>query len=193
MNKKAAVLAYPSSNNLGDYIQSIAAKQLLREQEVVELDRDNLDSYSGDPVKLVMNGWFMEAPTHWPPSEQIQPLFISFHLNPTAQNGMLTEKGIAYLKRHQPIGCRDLHTQAVLESKGIQTFFSGCLTLSLKRTAFVNPKKRRKGIVVISPLERLLPEPQTFRLNTTNGLFNILIQTLKFPIRYIQYKRQCLI
>ena len=189
MNKKAAVLAYPNSNNLGDYIQSIAAKQLLREQEVVELDRDNLDSYSGDPVKLVMNGWFMEVPTHWPPSEQIQPLFISFHLNPTAQNGMLTEKGITYLKRYQPIGCRDLHTQAVLESKGIQCFFSGCLTLSLKRTAFVNPKKRRRGIVVISPLERLLPDPQTFRLNTTNGLFNILIQTLKFPIRYIQYKR----
>ena len=82
MNKKAAVLAYPNSNNLGDYIQSIAAKQLLREEEVVELDRDNLDSYSGDPIKLVMNGWFMEAPSHWPPSEQIQPLFISFHLNP---------------------------------------------------------------------------------------------------------------
>ena len=98
MNKKAAVLAYPNSNNLGDYTQSIAAKLLLREQEVVELDRDNLDSYSGDPVKLVMNGWFMEEPTHWPPSEQIQPLFISFHLNPTAQNGMLTEKGIAYLR-----------------------------------------------------------------------------------------------
>jgi len=189
MNKKAAVLAYPNSNNLGDYIQSIAAKQLIKEEEIIELDRDCLDDYTEQPVKLIMNGWFMEAPSHWPPSAQINPLFISFHLNPTAEKGMLNEKGIAYLKAHQPIGCRDLHTQRVLERKGIKTFFSACLTLSLKRTDYVNPKKERKGIVVISPLERLLPEPQTFRRTKTNGLFNILVQTLKFPFKYIRYRK----
>ena len=189
MNRKPAVLAYPNSNNLGDYIQSIAAKQLIGDDKIAELDRDHLDQYAGDKVSLVMNGWFMEKPSNWPPSPQINPLFLSFHLNPTAEKVMLSEKGITYFKTHQPIGCRDLHTQRVLESKGIKTFFSACMTLSLKRSAFTTPKKGRKGIVVISPLERLLPESQTFRLTKTNGFLNIFVQTLKFPLKYIKYRK----
>lgn len=189
MTRKASVLAYPNSNNLGDYIQSIAANQLICKEDIIRLDRDHLNIYFGERVKLLMNGWFMESSTHWPPSNQITPLFISFHLNPTAEKGMLTQKGIAYFKAHEPIGCRDLHTQRILESKGIKTYFSACLTLSLKRTDFVNLKKKRKGVVVISPMERLLPELQTLSITKSNGLSNILIQILKFPLKYFYYRK----
>ena len=78
MNKTFGVLAYPHSNNLGDFIQSLAAEQWLKGKKVVALDRDYLHNYVGQPVYLVMNGWFMEKPDNWPPSDQIIPLFISF-------------------------------------------------------------------------------------------------------------------
>ena len=40
MNKTLAVLSYPNSNNLGDFIQSEAVKQYFKNQIVQELDRD---------------------------------------------------------------------------------------------------------------------------------------------------------
>ena len=185
---KPAILAYPDSNNLGDYIQSIAAKQWIHSDHILGLDRDRLNIYNGPSVKLVMNGWFMEEPLNWPPSNKIIPLFLSFHLNPSAQKEMLTPQGIKYLKAHQPIGCRDKYTQKTLEEKGVKTYFSACLTLGLKRNLYIAPQTIRKGILVISPMERLLPEPKTFSLTQTNNFFNVLIQALKFPFKYFQYK-----
>ena len=185
---KSAILAYPDSNNLGDYIQSIAAKQWIPSDHILGLDRDRLNTYIGPSVKLVMNGWFMEAPLNWPPSNKIIPLFLSFHLNPSAQKEMLTPQGIKYLKAHQPIGCRDIHTQKTLEERGIKTYFSACLTLGLNRNLFITPQTIRKGILVISPMERLLPEPKALSLTQTNNFFNVLTQALKFPFKYFQYK-----
>lgn len=183
MNKTFGVLAYPHSNNLGDFIQSLAAEQWLKGKKVVALDRDYLHNYVGQPVYLVMNGWFMEKPDNWPPSDQIIPLFISFHLNPTARKGMLDVKGIAYLKKHQPIGCRDNYTQKLLESHGIKTYFSACLTLSLNRNEYVHQNQKREGIFVISPLERLNPE----RDPVPKGIISKMMQALKKPQKRKRY------
>jgi len=158
MTKALAVLSYPNSNNLGDFVQSIAAQKWAGAETTSALNRDQLHRYDGPKVNLIMNGWFMEAPYHWPPSEQISPLFISFHLNPTAKKGMLTPHGISYFKKHQPIGCRDHYTQNLLSGYGIKTYYSGCLTLTLKRGDFLKKNHTRKGIYVISPMERLNPE-----------------------------------
>jgi hypothetical protein len=114
MSKSPAVLSYPNSNNLGDFIQSLAAKQVLNKIKTFDIDRDKLNAYKGEKAALIMNGWFMEKPKNWPPSEQIDPLFISFHLNPTAKKGMLNKNGISYLKRNEPIGCRDHYTRKLL-------------------------------------------------------------------------------
>ena len=156
MNKIFAVLSYPNSNNLGDFIQSEAAKQFFKNQIIQELDRDQLHIYKGPKVFVFMNGWFMEKPANWPPSENINPIFLSFHLNPTSKKKMLTETGINYLKKFQPIGCRDTYTQKILSNCGIETYFSACLTLTLKRYNFVPKNTKRQGILVISPMERLI-------------------------------------
>ena len=129
MNNKKAVLSYPMSNNLGDYIQSIATKELIG-KNLTEVDRENLHIYNGPKVSLIMNGWFMQNSNNWPPSNNIIPFFISFHINPVAKNNLLSKKGIEYFKKHEPIGCRDLYTQSILEKKGIKAYFSGCLTLT---------------------------------------------------------------
>jgi len=116
--------------NVGDNIQSLAAKQFLPQVDAY-VDRENMANYSDVPVKLIMNGWFIHNTQNWIPNDKISPLFVSFHMNNTAAPFMLTPEGINYLKKHEPIGCRDQFTADLLMEKGIEAHFTGCLTLTL--------------------------------------------------------------
>jgi Polysaccharide pyruvyl transferase len=119
--------------NEGDYIQSIAAAQFLPEIEAMA-SRERLDTYSGDLLSIILNGWFMHEPQHWPPSEKIDPLFVSFHINKPYARQMLSAQGVAYLKEMEPIGCRDYYTMKILQEQGIEAYYTGCLTLTLDDT-----------------------------------------------------------
>ena len=143
---KKGIISYTHSNNLGDYIQALAAEEYLG-GELMHFDRDSLHQDPGEPYQLLVNGWFMEQPTHWPPHPHFIPLFISFHLNPTAEKDMLTPAGVEYLRRHQPIGCRDYYTQNTLSQKGIETYFSACITLGLSKK-----KNKEKQAVSKAPI-----------------------------------------
>jgi hypothetical protein len=68
----------------------------------------------------------------WPPSDDIIPLLVSFHITPSAEK-ILNPKGIAFLKKHEPVGCRDNRTKELLQQNEIRAYFSGCLTLTLGR------------------------------------------------------------
>ncbi len=91
---KKGIISYTHSNNLGDYIQALAAEEYLR-GELMHFDRDSLHQDPGEPYQLLVNGWFMEQPTHWPPHPHFIPLFISYHLNPTVEKEMLTPAGVS--------------------------------------------------------------------------------------------------
>ncbi|WP_034039884.1 polysaccharide pyruvyl transferase family protein [Wocania ichthyoenteri] len=136
--------------NVGDNIQSLAAKQFLPQTDLL-LNREKLADYKGEKAKLIMNGWFTHNIHNWVPSEDIDPLFVSFHMNNTAAPFMLSDKGIAYLKKHQPIGCRDQFTADTLKSKGIDAYFSGCLTLTLDSYK-VDDSERGNDIYIVDPL-----------------------------------------
>lgn len=139
---KKGLLIYKAKRirkNIGDYIQSIAAEQYTG-RDVVFVEREHTHEYTGEPLQLIMNGWFMHIPENWPPSENIVPLLTSVHINPDISGKMLGEKGMAYLKKHGPVGCRDKGTERLLKSKGIPAYFSGCLTLTLGKTYKHNPK-----------------------------------------------------
>lgn len=118
--------------NVGDYIQSLAARQFLPRVDQY-VNRERLDEYGGPGIKLIMNGWFMHQPEHWPPSPNVTPLFVSFHLTKRAAAMVLTERGVAYLKKYR-VGARDTFTLKVLQEKGIDSYFSNCLTLTLGRS-----------------------------------------------------------
>ncbi len=131
-----------ASINLGDEIQSLAAKQFLPRVDCM-LDRDGVESWRLDrPTKIILNGWFKHRPEEWPPKDSnVTPLFISFHIADDYDSSvdLLTgEKAISYYKKHAPIGCRDLHTMKLLRAKGVEAYFSGCLTLTLR-----NPFSKR--------------------------------------------------
>ena len=129
--KKYGVLAVNSEQqvNIGDYVQSMAPAQFFN--DYVFIERENLDAYQGGDVKMIMNGWYMHNPTNWPPSEKITPLFVSFHLNILAKQDLLSERSISYFKKHEPIGCRDHFSAQLLNEKGVNAYFSGCMTLTL--------------------------------------------------------------
>ncbi len=137
---KEGVLVYQTNKesnifNIGDYIQSLAAMQFCNNDNVIYINRECLDQYSGDEVKLIMNGWFMHSPMNWPPSNKITPLFVAFHLNKLVVSELLdNKKSLEYFREHQPIGCRDRYTESLLREKGIEAYFSGCLTLTLGLT-----------------------------------------------------------
>jgi len=121
---------YSKNYNVGDNIQSLAAKQFLPKVDSF-LDRERLAEYKGEKIKLIMNGWFTHNLNDWLPSDDIIPLFVSFHVNDSAAKFILNEKGVSYLKKHEPIGCRDQFTVDLLKDKGVAAYFTGCLTLTL--------------------------------------------------------------
>ena len=58
---REALLKYDFTDNglnIGDYIQSLAVKQFLSNQDPILISREALNEYEGEQVKLIMNGWF---------------------------------------------------------------------------------------------------------------------------------------
>jgi hypothetical protein len=177
------LLRYEESYNLGDEIQSIAARQFLPQVDFL-VDRNTgqhvpfSESYmetTFNKIKTIYNGWFDGQYCHWPPPANIEPLFVSFHINETDHSTdslytFLDHKKIPfksitsyvdYLKSYEPIGCRDLHTLDLLTKNGISAYFSGCMTLTLS-----NPfHTRNEEILVIDShilcknlYEKIIPE-----------------------------------
>lgn len=119
--------------NIGDHIQSCAAEQYLPRVNTY-VGRDNLNSDIPSEAKIIMNGWFTDAPYNWPPNPKLKPLFVSFHLQPSSAKIILSkQENIDYLKSHEPIGCRDYKTVRLLEEKDIKAYFSFCLTATLDK------------------------------------------------------------
>ncbi len=167
--------------NVGDNIQSLAARQFLPQVDQL-LNRERLGDYKGDKIKLIMNGWFTHNIHNWVPSDDVDPLFVSFHINNTAAPYMLSEKGIAYLKKHEPIGCRDQFSADTLKAKGIDAYFTGCLTLTLDSYK-VDDSQRGDDIYIVDPLysyptwEKVTYDWKAFLRSVQNGkLFRLADQ-----------------
>jgi len=162
---KFALLSY-STNNLGDEIQSIAARQFLPQTDFF-VDRDDWTtsgSTAAEAAKIILNGWFTHNPEKWPPPPFLSPCLISLHITrerykPTTLTDpsvtLLENQNLDYLRRHQPVGGRDLWTASLLKQHGVESYFSGCLTLALGAGA---TRERRDFICAVD-----LPE-QTYRI-----------------------------
>ena len=77
---KYGLLVHGTSGNVGDAIQSLAAHRFLPRVDCL-VEREQLGAIaSAGPIKLIMNGWWMKCPEHWPPPPNVIPLFVSFHV-----------------------------------------------------------------------------------------------------------------
>lgn len=135
----------PSDVNLGDYIQSLAAAQYFDHVDTT-IDRDQLNTQS-DQLRIIGNGWYNWHPHHHQWADSCDFLPVSIHIN----NRPVSQDALAHLKRvsqKEPIGCRDLPTHHLLQKAGIESYFSSCLTTTLRRENFVQDQAiEREGII----------------------------------------------
>lgn len=166
----------PFGINIGDYIQALAASQFYPYVDGF-IDRDEeLKSYDGEECKVIMNGWYAHNSSEWPPSNKIHPLFVAFHLNSSIEKQFLSDESIGYLKQYSPIGCRDYHTLDALKRKGIETYFSGCLTLTLGKRY---KKTKRGGVYFVDPI---CEEPLDLRM-AVMSLMRSPLNVLKLSLK----------
>lgn len=126
------VLVYQDQlGNLGDYTQTLAAIELAGgDFRPVYLQRESLHTYRGKSLPVICNGWFSHKPI-LPPDGKLSPLYISLHITPAAKKWFSAKAMIDHLKKHAPIGCRDMETRDFLLLNGVDAYFSGCLTYAL--------------------------------------------------------------
>lgn len=156
---KFGILWRKTTKNIGDDIQSYAAAVRLPSVDY-QVDIEELDSFvaeDDEPVATIMSAWYMWKKWNWPPSKYVYPMWIGFHYNDIQRGrprGMPAKfeyiedgPGYEYLKKYEPIGCRDYYTQERLTERGIANYFSGCVTLTLPKRPIVKPK--REYIVLV--------------------------------------------
>jgi hypothetical protein len=121
--------------NLGDPIRDYTLSLLYKKMNVcpVNLYFDDFTTYTGETVVLPINT-YLNYPYGYgqlPMSNKIIPVYL--HLAIHDMELFRPE----FFQSYQPIGCRDEQTMRVLHSMGIQTYLSGCLSLTYPRSAKV--------------------------------------------------------
>lgn len=142
---KYGVLEYKNPNciNIGDAMQIMSVLNLYRrmgfeENDIVRINFYDLQTYDGEevivPICFPFYGYNSENRITCF-SKKIIPVFLSLSLIDTN----LDDKEVEYLKKYEPIGCRDSYTADGLAEKGLDTYLSGCMTMTL------DGRKKEKG------------------------------------------------
>ena len=191
--KKGLMVQFPCARgrafvckNIGDYVQSVAARQFVDPiDEYVEQEEAN-QSYPEDKkkIRLIMNGWFQWRAENWPPSEYIKPLLISMHISPLRADKLLTEEGVQFLRKNGPVGCRDTYTLDLLQKHDIPAYFSSCLTLTMGKHYSIG-NRERKGYYVVDPyfeIPDLIEEKDGKKRRHP-------LRMLRFAFDYLRYRK----
>lgn len=188
---KKAIIYYKNSDNIGDDIQTYAALKLIGDADYI-LDREALNIENTPPnTKLLCNGWFMKNPKNWPPHPNLTPLFISLYIDHKhgCYEHMLNPNLIPYYNKFAPIGCRDKHTLQLFKNLGVDSCFSGCVTLTLPK--YIGEKTDE--ILLVDPfvkifdkkyvetqIKRLIPEKYADKVSVlTHHDFNLKNLTIE--------------
>lgn len=145
---KYGLLVVEKTRNIGDDVQSYATRRFLPRVDYY-IDRDHCDEFvpeKNEYVATIVNGWYLQYTLNWPFSPFIYPMAVSMHFSnkdwfwdTTDRAYHLQGYGLEYLKKIQPIGCRDSHTVKLLEGLGVKTEYTGCMTLTIPK--FKNVRK----------------------------------------------------
>ena len=136
---KFAIFTF-STENIGDDIQAIAARRFLPRVDY-EINRDKVGGWcntdANEQVKLITNSWYMHHPHEWPIVDPtIDPLYISMYLEQASRESadrFLSSLSRKKFKDFGKIGARDKSTHDFFVKNGIDSYLSGCMTLTLQR------------------------------------------------------------
>lgn len=120
---------------IGDDIQLIAIENLYMEMgidisDIVRIPFHELANYDGEyvilPVSFPFYGYHTDLKiTQFSP--KIIPVFLALSL----LTDRFSQEEIDYLKRFEPIGCRDAYTMTNLRKHHIMAYLNGCMTVTL--------------------------------------------------------------
>mgnify|MGYP002803883859 CR=1 FL=1 len=160
--------------NVGDEMQGIAGMQFLPFLDFF-LDREYQVAPKITGQHLVFfNAWWANNRQKWPPSQNIEPIMLSIHAELNWRKTISRSEATKnFLKSKAPIGARDVSTQRYFESIGVQSYFSGCMTLFLQNP---DPTAKRNDIIYITDVKpqyrRLLPKWILQKANfVTHGVY----------------------
>lgn len=135
-NVKYGLFSY-NTDNIGDEIQSIAARRFLPRVDYY-VDRDTIDALKTnvhDKVKIIMNGWYSHKPDMFPPDNpNIDPLLISMYIADHVKEQFASDRSRYFMNKFGPVGARNTDTKEYFDEIGVESYFSGCLTLTLQKT-----------------------------------------------------------
>ena len=146
---------YSHSGNIGDEVQTLATEQHMPSVDG-HVDRDGLALLNDEdePFVVIMNGWYSNNPKHCLPAAKcVIPVFWGIHINrdQSTIDYFLSGERLEYFKEHEPIGCRDPQTTNMLKEKGIDAFYSKCLTHTFPK----REKAPQKGKIFLSDLVKI--------------------------------------
>ena len=146
---KYGLLYYKDTDNIGDDIQAYAASRFLPSIDYM-IDREHLNEFvpnKKEYVKTIMNAWYVHDKFNFDISPYIYPLFISmFFKNFPYESGItvgvdyINDNVIKLLNEYGPVGTRDNHTLNIMKKLKVDSYFSGCMTLTLERFSDVEKK-----------------------------------------------------
>ena len=137
--------------SIEDFLKDIIKNQV-NGFNFIFIKRDNLhelNQYKNlKNIITIMNGWWLHPynknnDISFKIPDNIIPIFVSFHI---ANDKLFEDTYIQELKRFEPIGCRDLVTTEKLQDKGVNAYFTGCLTTTID---FYKWKKETNNIYCV--------------------------------------------
>lgn len=154
--------------NIGDNLQFMAVDNLykramINKEDIVYLKMEELCDYIGEMLILPMN-WSLFDANYMRDgkiaiSQHITPVFLATTIESATHDDVyFNEYNIAYLKKYEPIGCRDEYTMQVLCRYGIDAYLNGCMTLTFEKRNKDNVGKKIFVIDAPRELSRYMPE-----------------------------------
>lgn len=164
--------------NYGDVVQDFACEYLfslmeIQPEDVIEIPIAQSASYDGEYVivpiyNAMLDGYYSGEHRF---SERIIPVFLGF----TTDLAQLPKEMYDYLKRYEPIGCRDEYTFRLLNGYGIRAYMGGCITTIFPPRDHT-PEKPSVFLVDV-PEELTAHIPQQY-----HSVMKEISQTATFPI-----------
>lgn len=144
---KYGVLVFKETTNIGDDVQSYASRRFLPHYKYL-IEREELISFeseNNEVVSSIMNAWYSHKAYNCILPNNINPFFVAMHITENKKDYFTTGYGKECFGKYN-IGARDESTLKILKDAEMQSYFSGCLTLTLQK--FDNVKKENNIVVV---------------------------------------------
>lgn len=124
-------------NNLGDNLQILAIDNIYQKMgidlnDVIYIDTQELSTYMGEYVILPVTMPLVDY-VEGGIAKRFSPYIIPVFLGLTMVKQSLNIEEINYLKKYEPIGCRDEWTLNTMRKYQIDSYLNGCISITLPK------------------------------------------------------------